>query len=271
MKKIGRNDPCPCGSGKRYKQCCGSFGEVQAASTHAVDTPIPKAIRAALEHHQAGRLPQAETIYRQILQAEPNHPDALHFLGLIAYQTGKNEIAVELISKAISVIPSSSMYCNLGAALRNQGKLDAAIESYLKALSIKPDYAEAHYNLGLALQQQGKLDAAVVSYRKALSSKSDFAEAYSDLGLALQQQGKLDAAVESYHKALSIKPDYAEAHSNLGLALQEQGKLDAAVESYRKALSIKPDYAEAHSNYLMTAQYGPGHSPAELLAEHLDF
>ena len=248
MKKIGRNDPCPCGSSKRYKQCCGSLEEVQAARTHSLDTSIPEAIQTAREHHQAGRLLQAEAIYRQILQAAPNHPDALHLLGVIAHQTGKNELAVELISKAISVNPSSSMYCNLGFALNDQGKLDAAVESYRKALSIKPDFAEAHSNLGIALQQQGKLDAAIESYQKAASIKPDFAEVHSNLGIALQQQGKLDAAVESYRKALSIKPDFAEVHSNLGIALKDQGKLEAAIESYHKALSIKPNFAEAHSN-----------------------
>ncbi|MBI3056479.1 MAG: tetratricopeptide repeat protein [Betaproteobacteria bacterium] len=248
MKKIGRNDPCPCGSSKRYKQCCGSLEEVQAARTHSLDTSIPEAIQTAREHHQAGRLLQAEAIYRQILQAAPNHPDALHLLGVIAHQTGKNELAVELISKAISVNPSSSMYCNLGFALNDQGKLDAAVESYRKALSIKPDFAEAHSNLGIALQQQGKLDAAIESYQKAASIKPDFAEVHSNLGIALQQQGKLDAAVESYRKALSIKADFAEVHSNLGIALKDQGKLEAAIESYHKALSIKPNFAEAHSN-----------------------
>ena len=248
MKKIGRNDPCPCGSSKRYKQCCGSLEEVQAARTHSLDTSIPEAIQTAREHHQAGRLLQAEAIYRQILQAAPNHPDALHLSGVIAHQTGKNELAVELISKAISVNPSSSMYCNLGFALNDQGKLDAAVESYRKALSIKPDFAEAHSNLGIALQQQGKLDAAIESYQKAASIKPDFAEVHSNLGIALQQQGKLDAAVESCRKALSIKPDFAEVHSNLGIALKDQGKLEAAIESYHKALSIKPNFAEAHSN-----------------------
>ncbi|MBI2290356.1 MAG: tetratricopeptide repeat protein [Betaproteobacteria bacterium] len=248
MKKIGRNDPCPCGSSKRYKQCCGSLEEVQAARTHSLDTSIPEAIQTAREHHQAGRLLQAEAIYRQILQAAPNHPDALHLLGVIAHQTGKNELAVELISKAISVNPSSSMYCNLGFALNDQGKLDAAVESYRKALSIKPDFAEAHSNLGIALQQQGKLDAAVESYRKALSIKADFAEVHSNLGIALKDQGKLEAAIESYHKALSIKPNFAEAHSNLGNALKDQGKLDAAIENYLEALSISPHDAKAYSN-----------------------
>ena len=215
---------------------------------HSVDRSIPRAIEAALKHDQAGRLPQAAAIYRKILQIAPNHPDALHRLGVTARRVGKNEIAIELITKAINASPSSAMYCNLGAALRNQGKLVEAVESYRKALSMDPDFAEAHNNLGIALQQQGRLDAAVESYRNAILIKPDYDEPYSNLGNALKDQGKLDAAVESYRKALSITPDYAEAHTNLGNALKDQGKLDAAVESYHKALSIKPDFAEAHGN-----------------------
>jgi protein O-GlcNAc transferase len=237
MKKTGRNDPCPCGSGKKYKQCCQRNEEVRVAETHSLDASIRKSIQAALAHHQAGRLPQAEAIYQQILEVAPNHSDALHLLGVIAHQVGKDEVAVELISKALGVNPSSAMYCNLGLALKGQGKHDAAIESYHKALSIKRDYAEAHYNLGIALQEQDNFDEAIASYRKALK----------------------------------FKPDYAEAHYNLGNTLKDQGKLEAALESYRKALSIKPDYAAAHSNYLMIAQCDPNHSPAELLAHHLAF
>jgi len=248
MKAIGRNDPCPCGSGKRYKRCCGSPGNVQMGGTRAAGLSIPDVLRAALEHHQAGRLPQAEAIYQQILQIEPNHPDALHFLGVIALQTGKNELAAELISKAISITPFNSMYLNLGNALRNQGKLDAAIESYRNALSMTPDYAEAHYNLALALQQQGNLDSAVESYRKALLIKPDFADAHNDLGNTLKDQGQLDLAIGSYRKALAIKPGFAEAYSNLANALKDQGQLDAAIECYRQALAIKPGYADAHNN-----------------------
>src|SRR3979409_391375 len=102
-KKMGRNDPCHCGSGKKYKQCCGRVASTSAGSGK---WSVPKAIQAALEHHQAGRLSQAEAHYRQILQAEPNHPDALHNLGVMASQVGKHEIAVELIGKAISANPS---------------------------------------------------------------------------------------------------------------------------------------------------------------------
>ena len=245
MKKISRNDPCPCGKGKKYKHCCGLQG-VHAERTATANTSISKAMQAAVEHHQAGRLQQAEAIYRQILRVAPNHPDALHLLGLIAHQTGNNEIAVELISKAISVNPSSQMFFNLGIALRSQGKLDTAIDSYRKALSLKPDYAEAHSNLGVALQEQGKLEEALESCQRALLLKPGFANAHFNLANVLKDQGKLEAATDSYRKALSFKPDFADACHNLGIALQDQGKLDEAIEIYRKTISIIPDSTNAY-------------------------
>ena len=248
MKKIDRNSPCTCGSGKKYKQCCEPYEKVQAARARPVDPSIPKAIQTALEHHQAGRLSQAEAIFQQILQAEPDHADALHFLGVIAFQSGKKEIAVELISKAIRANPTSLMYYNLGLVLRAQGRLDAAVESYRKALSLKPDYVEAHNNLGNVLKDQGKLDEAVKHYRQALLIKPDDAGAYNNLGSVLKEQGKLEVAIQHYRKALSIRPDYVEAYNTMGNALRDQGNFDAAIESYRKALSLKPNLAEVHNN-----------------------
>jgi predicted O-linked N-acetylglucosamine transferase (SPINDLY family) len=249
MKKVERNDPCPCGSGKKYKQCCLKRDEALAASRRAETASIPQAIQVALEHHLAGRLPQAESIYQQILQVEPSQPDALHYLGVIAHQVGKIDIAVELIGKAIRANPSNPMcYINLGNALKDQGKLDAALESYQKALELQPDYADAHYNLGLVFQAQGKLDAAVASYQKALSLRKDYAEAHNNLGMVLHEQGKFGAAIEHYRHALLLQPGYAKVHSNLGTSLQSHGDLDAAVESFQKALSLQPDYADAHYN-----------------------
>ena len=249
MKKIERNTPCPCGSGKKYKQCCLKRDEVLASSKRVETALIPNAIREAIEHHQAGRLLQAEAIYQQIFQAEPNHPEALHFLGVIAHQTGRNELAVELIGKALSIKPDyADAHNNLALALQAQGKLAAAVKSYQKALSIKPDYADAFYNLGNTLKGMGNFDEAANHYRKALTFRPNYAEAHYNLGNALKDQGKLDEAVEHYHKALAFKPDYAEPHSNLGLVFLAQGKLDEAVKHFHKALSIKPDLAEAHNN-----------------------
>ena len=249
MKKIGRNDPCPCGSGKKYKHCCEPNGEVGMAKTQSSALSISQVIQVAREHHQAGRLSQAEAIYQQILQVAPNHPDALHLSGLIALRGGKNEIAIGLISRAISVNPSNPIYyINLGNALKDQGRLEEAILNYHQALSIKPDFAEACNNLGNALKEQGNLEAAIESFRRSIALKPNFAETHSNLGNALKDQGQLEEAIACYGQALLLKPDYAEAYNNLGATLKAQNKLDAAIESYQKAISLKSDFVDAHNN-----------------------
>ncbi len=206
-------------------------------------------IQLALQHHQAGRLQEAEQIYRQILSADPNNADANHFLGIIAHQIGKNDIALQYFKKAIQAKPDNpEPYSNLGNALRELGRLKESVASCRKSISIKPDFAEAHCNLGCALIELGRMDEAIASYHKAISIKPDFAAAQHNLGNALKKSGQLDEAIASYHKAISIRPDFAEAHNNLGNALKYSGRLDDAIASYNKAISIKPDFALAHLN-----------------------
>ena len=254
MKKVGRNDPCPCGSGRKYKQCCQSQADAQTAMAHSADRALSEMLRDAIAHHQTGRLPQAEILYRKILQAVPGHPDALHLLGLIAHQAGKIDNAVELIGRAIRSKPSGPMYYNLGVALQARGDVDAAIESYRQALARNPDYAEAHSNLGAALQAQGMHDAAAQHLRQAIALRPADAGALSNLGVVQQTLGQLDAAQKSFQRALAINPDYPEARNNLGMAQQDLGQLDAALESFQRALAINPDYAEAHNNLALTRQ-----------------
>jgi tetratricopeptide (TPR) repeat protein len=222
------------------------------AAARSPNQPSPstqQAIDLALQHHNAGRFPEAENIYQQILRDDPNHPVALHLLGVIAHQLGKNEVAVDLINKAIAIMPDyAQAYSNLGTALKELGRLDEAVTSYDKALAIKPDYAQAYSNLGNTLHELGKLDEAVENCQKALAIKPNFAEAHNNLGNTFKELGRLDEAAASHHKAIAIKPDYAEAHNNLGTVLQDQGLLDEAVASYQKAIAIKPDYVEAWAN-----------------------
>ncbi|MBI5658775.1 MAG: tetratricopeptide repeat protein [Nitrosomonadales bacterium] len=243
MSKPGRNDLCPCGSGKKYKQCCQ-----QRKAPATSGGPDAAALQAALEHHRAGRLPQAQAIYQQILQAEPDHPDALHYLGAIASGEGRHRDAADLIGKAVRIRPSRAMHYNLGNALKALGELDGAAESYREALALKPDYAEAHVNLGNTLQAQGKLEEAIGHYRSALLSRPDLADAHVNLGNALRAQDRLEEAAESYRRALALRPDHAETHFHLGLVSRALDNLDEAVACYRKALALKPDYAEAYNN-----------------------
>jgi predicted O-linked N-acetylglucosamine transferase (SPINDLY family) len=211
-------------------------------------------LQQALAHHRSGRLPQAEALYRQILLTEPDHPEALHYLGLLAHQVGRNEIAVELISKALTYRPDDvNAHQNLGIALMEQGKLDEAVVSFRRVLTLRPDFTDAHNNLGAILKDQGKLDEAAASFRQALSLKPDFAMAHYNLGNVLMAQGKLDEAVASFRQAVTLKPDYIAVHYNLGQTLTALEKLDEAAASYRRALTLKPDFAEAHNNLGMVS------------------
>ncbi len=169
MKKTGRNDPCPCGSGKKYKHCCSGKTTPQTAITQPAEVSIPAALKSALEHHHAGRLPEAEAVYQQVLSVDPNNAEALHLSGVIAHQRGINDSAVTLINKAITINPTEPRYySNLGSALGGQGKLDDAVASYRQALSMNPNFADAHYNLGSLLQAHGQLDKAADCFREAI-------------------------------------------------------------------------------------------------------
>jgi len=206
-------------------------------------------IQEAFKFHRAGRLAEAEALYRQILQTRPGHPDALHLLGMVAHETGRNELAVELIGQAIKVNPSAAMYHNnLAMALEALGKMDEAAASFSKALLLKPGYAKAHFNLGNILRGQGKFDSALASFHNAILYQPDYAEAHNNLGNVLKDLGKLDEAVLYYRKSLSFKSGYAEAHNNLGNVLKDQGKPDEAVGHFNEAIIFQPDYAEAYCN-----------------------
>ena len=210
---------------------------------------VEQALQAAQRHHQAGQLPQAEALYRQILQQDANHPEALHLLGVIAHQVGRHDDAVELIGRAVALKPNYAEACgNLGVALRALGRLDAAIAAYRRAIALNPGIPEAHHNLGTALADQGRFAEAVAAHRQAIALKPDYAEAYGNLAVALKSGGQLDAAIAALRQAIALQPHSPDAHSNLGNALRGKGQLDAAIAAYRQALALKPNYPEACSN-----------------------
>ena len=237
-----------------------------------VMTTNAELLAIAVQHHQAGRLQRAEQIYRQILAIEPNHADAIHLLGAIAFHLGNLVEAVACYRRALELKPDfAQAHSNLGNALRAQGKPNQAVDCYRRALELKPSFAEAHYNLGVTLNDQLKLDEAVACYRRALELKPNFAEAHNNLGNALRERGKPEEAVTCYCRALELKPDFAEALANLGVACKEQGKLEEAVTCFRRALELNPNLAEVHSNLLYTLQYCAGMTPAALAEAHAEY
>jgi protein O-GlcNAc transferase len=210
---------------------------------------IPHQFAIALQQHRAGRLGEAESLYRQILAADSNHADALHMLGILALQTGRLPLAIETISLAIKQNGQMpAFHNNLGNAYAAAGKWQDAEISYRQALDRKRDYAEAYYNLGSALLEQGKLEEAAASYRHALTLRPNHAQSYLNLSNALQALGQLEEAAEACQRAIAAKPDLASAHNNLGNILIAQNRFEAALAAYSRALELKPDLAQAHHN-----------------------
>jgi predicted O-linked N-acetylglucosamine transferase (SPINDLY family) len=206
-------------------------------------------LELAMQCHRAGDLHRAEALYQQILGADPDHPDARHLLGVVALQTGRADLAVEHIRRALQQRPDfAEAHGNLGSALQSLGRLDEAVACHRHALRLRPGHAEVHVNLGNVLKAQARLDEAAVCYQQALRLRPDLAVAHNNLGNVLTQQGRLDEAVACYRHALRLAPGYAEGHNNLGNALKGLGELEEAVACYRHALELAPNYAEAHSN-----------------------
>jgi tetratricopeptide (TPR) repeat protein len=124
MSEVGRNDPCPCGSGKKYKHCCLRKQTAPVRHLSPEEAFIPMRLQIAMDHFANGRLSQAALVFQQILLIKPNHAEALHRMGLIAYQQGDSAKAVALLGQAVDAKPSEpSYYVNLGNILWRKGAL----------------------------------------------------------------------------------------------------------------------------------------------------
>ena len=210
----------------------------------------------AVRYHQGGNLAEAESIYRQVLQAEPRNVNALHFLGILANQAGRHDLGIPLIRQAIAINPSvPDFHANLSLALFEQGnvffgqrQIAQAAECYRQALTGNPHFVDAHNNLGNALKDLGRLAEAAACFRQALALDPRYANAHFNLGNVLFDQGQFSGAAESYRQALGLNPNDPNAHNNLGNALKEQGLLAEATECYRQALRLTTNQADFHVN-----------------------
>ena len=209
---------------------------------------VDQLLETALAHHQEGHFKEAETLYRQILETNPDHTEALHMIGVIAHQLGNNETAQSYIARSLALEPDFDALNLLGVVALQTGRNQRAVDLIGKTISLKPEFAEAHGNLGKVHFAQGRPEEAADCYRRAIALRPDFAGSHSDLGDVLNELGRLDEALASYRKALVLQPQYAGAHYNLGNVLKNLGRLDEAVASYRKALALEPDMAAAHIN-----------------------
>jgi tetratricopeptide (TPR) repeat protein len=218
---VGRNDPCPCGSGRRYKHCHGAVG----ATSHPTDdagtvrpaslppTDADALARAGMAAHQRGDLATAQREYEAALRARPGDAVATHYLGVLAYQRDDLATALPLLEQSARAVP---------------------------------DEAEFHNNLGLALAAADRLQDAIAAYERAVALRPSHAGAWSNLGLARTARNELVEAIADLRRAIALAPDLPAAHWNLALALLARGDYAAAWPEYEWRLRIRefrPDHA----------------------------
>jgi tetratricopeptide (TPR) repeat protein len=251
----------------------------------------------AIELHKAGRLAEAEQLYRDLLRQSPRDANLLYLIGLTALATNRPQRAADLLARSIRLNPDfAPAHLNLGLALTALNRPKQALARYDDAIARAPDLAEAHYNRATLLKDLGQPESALAAFDRALTLRPDDPEALNNRGLTLDTLKRHTAALESFNQALSLRPGFAEAHANRGntlnwlhhptealadfdhaLALRpdfaepwcnrgdtlhEQNRFPDALASFDQAIALKPDFAEAHYGrsltLLMTGRYPEG-------------
>jgi tetratricopeptide (TPR) repeat protein len=199
-------------------------------------------------HHQ-GELAKAAAAYEQVLCLVPKHVEALHHVGIIAFQEGNHELAAGFIRSALAQNPGmAGAHCDLGNALKELKQFDKALQSYERAIQLAPDDSDAYYNRGVALHAMRRLEEATVSYDRALALNPEDVQAYNNRGVTLKELKRYEAALASYERALALWPDYYEAHNNRGNVFRELGQFIPALECFDHAIALNPRFADAHCN-----------------------
>jgi tetratricopeptide (TPR) repeat protein len=252
----------------------------------AVSQPAPgsrEELDRAINFHRQGRLEEAEALFRQTLQREPENFDALHLLGAVLVQKGDHQLAIDLLSDAIKIRPTNAaVHFILGNAMLELSRYEDALVSYGEALKLEPHYADALVNRGNALLLLARREEALASYNRALDLQPDNAlawinrakvhldlnrpeealtscervfqlgindvEAFYIYGTAQRFLKRDDVALDSFDRALRIDPNHLDALNSRGLVLSTIGRTDEALACYQRAIQLDPQFIYAHIN-----------------------
>jgi tetratricopeptide (TPR) repeat protein len=207
-----------------------------------------QAIQIASQYQASGRLQEAEQLLRQILKFQPKNAHALHLLGVVTFQAGQPILAFDLIRQAIEIEPAALFESNLAEMLRQQGRVDEAIEHGRKAVSLDPTMASAHSNLGIALFDAMHFEEAEKAHQRGLALAPNLLQSLNNLGSIERARGNKSQALVWYRKALAISPDFIESLTNIGAVLVEEDRPEEAVQPLLKVLQAYPDSPEALCN-----------------------
>jgi predicted O-linked N-acetylglucosamine transferase (SPINDLY family) len=230
---------------RRQQKKLAKKGGISSGTAQSIE-----ALQAGLQRHQNGDLAGAEQFYKQVLQLEPEHPEANHLMGTLAHQLGRNDLAIAFLERAVQFSPKNANFHNvLGSALRADGQLDSAIEAHKKAVSIDPKMAAAHNSLAIALKENEDLEGALASAQEAIRLAPNLTEAYNNLGNILSAMEKREEAIEAYELGLNRDPNFLMLRYNYARELQNLGRNDEAAAYYSAVNKDAPDFAEAYTNY----------------------
>jgi len=210
---------------------------------------LAETLTRASQHHQAGRLDEAELLYRRILDEDPDQPDAMHLLGVVFHQRGRSDRAIDLIRRALALRPGqAAFHGNLAEACRTFGNLAEAQKHAEAAVRLDADSAVFHNTLGLVLQGRAQHTDAAEHFRTAVRLAPGFALAHNNLALSLRELRRHDEALASLREAVRLDPSLPQPHNNLGQMLLERHEPEEALVHCREALRLRPGYPEALNN-----------------------
>ena len=203
---------------------------------------LDEAVAFAVQLQQSEQFSAAAGIYRKILEVAPDRADAIHYSGVLAYQTGRAEEAVALIEKSLELEPDrADWYSNFGIVLRDQLRLEDAIAACRRATTLDPNHANAYSNLGVLLRAQGNAADAEAAYRDAIRVSPGHIDAHHNLGVLLQAVGRTREAVVCFCKVITMSPKNPHARRMLAAAHCTLGEIDKAVALYQEWVAEEPD------------------------------
>jgi protein O-GlcNAc transferase len=165
--------------------------------------------------HRAGRLDQAEKLYRQVLRADAASFSALHMLGFLKAQQGKYDDAIALLNKAVRKNPvEPAALAHYAHALMAAQRFSEALAAYDRLLVLQPGHFEAHYNRGVILSQQRAYEDALTALDRAMTLQPNVAAVHFNRGVVLAELARHREALESYDRVLALDPQYGPALTN---------------------------------------------------------
>jgi len=214
---------------------------MEQSETPPRELTLEEAVAIAILLQKGGQLVEAGELYRRVLEMEPDHPQALHYAGVLAHQQGRNDDAIALVERSLALAPGQAdWYSNQGIILQSTGELDRAIDAYRRAIAIDATHANAHSNLGVLLRVAGKTAEAEAAYRTAIRLNPVHIDAYTNLGILLNALGRTEEAAACFCRVITLRPKHREARRLLALAHATLGEVGDAVKILEEWLEEEP-------------------------------